>query len=136
MDLEITARLLLAAAIILAGLGLYWLVNRALLTLAAKRAEKPEDYQDGRPAILYFTTPGCVPCKTVQRPAIERIKKTLGEALQVLEIDASAQPEIAGQWGVLSVPTTFVLDAGGTPRYINHGVANADKLLKQLNHLH
>ena len=81
--------------------------------------------------MLYFTTPTCAPCKTIQRPAIERLKQLAGDRLQVVEIDASSQPEVARQWGVLSVPTTFVLDAAGRPRHVNHGVAPMDKLLKE-----
>jgi hypothetical protein len=30
------------------------------------------------------------------------------------------------------VPTTFLLDAHGQPRHVNHGVANTEKLLDQL----
>jgi hypothetical protein len=36
---------------------------------------------------------------------------------------------------VLSVPATFVLDAGGTPRQANFGVASADQLRRQLDHV-
>jgi thioredoxin-like negative regulator of GroEL len=83
------------------------------------------------PTLLYFTPPTCAPCKTVQRPAIERLKSLAGDRLRVVEIDASSQPEIARQWGVLSVPTTFVLDAEGRPRHVNHGVTSMEKLLNE-----
>jgi thioredoxin-like negative regulator of GroEL len=55
-----------------------------------------------------------------------------GDRLQVVEIDAASQPEIAKQWGVLSVPTTFILDEDGKPRHVNHGITPTDKLLKEL----
>jgi len=32
----------------------------------------------------------------------------------------------------MSVPTTFVIDVTGKPRYVNHGIATAEKLLQQL----
>jgi thiol-disulfide isomerase/thioredoxin len=134
---ESLLRLALAAAIILAGLLLYRGVN--LLILARARAHAHVPRQPGsRPAaatLLYFTTPSCAPCKTVQRPAILRLLEQVGEDLQVIEIDAAEQPDVAGQWGVMSVPTTFVLDSSGAPRFVNHGVAPMEKLLRQVENL-
>ncbi len=132
---EIWLRLLWAAAIIAAGVGLYTLVNRLILSRDHSRSAGLESTRRGAPVLLYFTTPTCAPCKTVQRPAIQRLSETLGDRLQVVEIDATVQPEVASQWGVLSVPTTFVIDARGQARFVNHGVASAEKLLKQIHDL-
>ena len=124
----------LFAAAVIAGLGIlfYLLTNRLILSRAGSKVKRFAAYHSGYPAIVYFTTPTCAPCKTVQRPAIESLKKILGERLQVIEVDASQQPELAQDWGVLSVPTTFVIDSDGTPRHVNHGVATAEKLTHQL----
>jgi hypothetical protein len=59
----------------------------------------------------------------------------MGETLEVIEIDASARPDLAKTWGVMSVPTTFLLDARGEARYVNHGVTRAEKLLEQIQNL-
>jgi hypothetical protein len=59
----------------------------------------------------------------------------LGEQLEVVEIDATERPDLAKTWGVMSVPTTFVLDARGEARYVNNGVARAEKLLEQIQTL-
>lgn len=125
-------RLLIAAAIIGLGILAYLLVNRRILAAADSKVKRFEAYRPGLPALVYFTTPTCSPCKTIQRPAIERMKNSLGKWFQVIEVDASARPEVAQEWGVLSVPTTFVIDATGKPRYVNHGVTLADKLIQQL----
>ncbi len=86
------------------------------------------------PTIVYFTTPHCMPCKTVQKPALARLQSELGEErLHVIEIDATQQPEIASKWGVLTAPTTFVFDARGKPSAVNHGVADLHLLKKQLS---
>jgi thioredoxin 1 len=133
--MEIFTRLLLALALCLLGLGLYWAWNRwQLQRLSRARTEAPglEGLRPGVPALLYFTTPDCAPCRTTQRPALERLKTELGEGLQVLEVDASLRPSVADYWGVLSVPTTFVIDAAGQPRRVNHGVASKEKLKQQL----
>jgi thioredoxin 1 len=126
-------RLLWAAVIIFVSLLFYHLLNQFLL----RRMERQPLALSttGKPVLLYFTTPTCIPCKTVQRPAIERLQRELGDGLQVVEIDAAAQPDQANRWGVLSVPTTILLDSAGKPRHINHGVAPAEKLKRQITEL-
>ncbi len=128
-------RLIWAAAILGAGIGLYWAANRWTLRLSRVRLRQDSFLPKGMPVILYFTTPTCVPCKTIQRPALQRLKEQAGEKLQVVEIDASQQPEVASRWGVLSVPTTFIIDAKGDPKHVNHGVAPYEKLQKQIKDL-
>lgn len=140
MTLEITqfdfmGRLLWALAIIGGGIGLYRLVNRWSLLRARGKSRGLESAPPGVPVLLYFTTPTCAPCKTVQRPAIRLLGEQLGDRLQVIEVDASARPDLASHWGVMSVPTTFFIDASRRPRHVNHGVATVDKLLKQFNNL-
>ena len=128
---EVIFRFVWAAAIIIIGFALYYLGNRWILYRAGRQPQIAGVTLLGIPTLLYFTTPSCAPCKTVQRPAIERLMELTGDRLQVVEIDAASQPEVARQWGVLSVPTTFILDAEGHPRHVNHGVTAVDKLLKE-----
>jgi thioredoxin 1 len=129
---ELFSRLLVALIISGAGVVLFLLGNRLILARATGKVKKFKTYQAGQPAIVYFTTPTCAPCKTVQRPAIDKLKRQMGDRLQVIEVDASQQPDLAQDWGVLSVPTTFVIDTDGTPRHVNHGIATAEKLNSQL----
>lgn len=131
MNTDILFRLVIALVLVAVGIGLYILHNQWML----RRAPKNSLGETGKPVLLYFTTPTCAPCKTVQKPAIAQIQQKLGEMLHVIEIDATEQPDMAERWGVLSVPTTFVIDSRGQARYVNHGVARADKLLKQFNAL-
>jgi thiol-disulfide isomerase/thioredoxin len=132
---ELLLRLLWAAAILGGGLGLFWAANRWTLGRAKLQLQKEEIFPRGKPSVLYFTTPTCQPCKTVQRPALRRLQEQAGEKLQVIEVDASKQPELASQWGVMSVPTTFIIDEKGEPCHVNHGVATFEKLQKQLKDL-
>lgn len=132
MENELILRLLWALAIIGLGLGVYLLVNRLILQRSHGLTYDLEGFKPGRPGILYFTTPDCAPCKTIQRPALQQVRSQLGEGLQIIEIDATDRPEIASQWNVLSVPTTFVIDAKGQPRHVNHGATRAEKLLQQI----
>ena len=134
MAAEIFPRALMAFAIAGVGIGLYGLTNHVVLKRASRKGYRGlGNFQYGIPAILYFTTPTCAPCKTLQRPAIQALKNDLGSKLQIIEVDASARPELADYWGVLSVPTTFIIDKKGEPLHINHGVTLAEKLRKQLS---
>ena len=131
--MDILARIGLTLLILLAGGGVI------LLHDAWQKRRTPGLLSDLGPlrpqttTLVYFTTPSCVPCKTVQRPAIQKASQILGDALQVLEIDASERPDLATRWGVLSVPTTFVIDKNGKVRHINHGVKRTNQLLLQIH---
>jgi thiol-disulfide isomerase/thioredoxin len=129
---ELLIRAVWALLIVGSLVGTYWLVNRVILARVRGRGLGLENLQPGIPAILYFTTPDCVPCKTVQRPALARLQAQMAAAVQVIEVDASSHPDLANYWGVLSVPTTFIIDSSGEPRSVNHGVASADKLQAQI----
>jgi len=133
--MSILLRFGLAIVIIELGTFAYWLINQWLLVRARNNVFTLFNQLPDKPVLVYFTTPDCVPCKTVQRPAIERVSNLLGEKLEVIEINAYDQPELAQTWGVMSVPTTFVLDARGDARYVNNGVARAEKLLEQIQTL-
>ena len=124
-------------AIVIIGLGAfaYWLVNQWLLIRARSNVFTLFSKLPEKPVLVYFTTPDCVPCKTIQRPAIAKVTDVLGEKLEVIEINAYDQPELAQTWGVMSVPTTFILDTKGEARYVNNGVARAEKLLEQIQKL-
>lgn len=135
MNPEILLRFLGALVITAAGIGLYFLVSFFSLQRARNQLTGLEQVKNGKPVLVYFTTPTCAPCKTIQRPAIQRLQMILGDRLQVVEIDAASRPEVASDWGVLSVPTTFVLDQFGKPQHVNHGVASYEKLLHQMGSL-
>ena len=128
-------RLLVALALLALGFAAYQVINRRQISRTTALA--PHDpllsgLKPGIATIVYFTTPTCIPCKTQQMPALTRLQQELGEAVQIVQVDATEDPDAAQRWGVLSVPTTFVLDATGTTRAVNHGVAEADKLRQQL----
>ena len=132
---DLLLRFILAIGIIVLGAAAYWFVNHRLLARAKNNIFTLFKTLPNKPVIVYFTTPDCIPCKTVQRPALDKIKTLLGENLQVIEIDASERPDLAQRWGVMSVPTTFLLDSRGEARYVNNGVARVEKLMEQVQSL-
>lgn len=135
MTSDLLLRSALALVIIGFGVFAYWCVNQRSLLKAQNNALSLFSRLPDKPVIVYFTTPDCAPCKTIQRPALNRLSSLMGDKLQVVEIDASQRPDLAKQWGVMSVPTTFLLDARGEARYVNNGVTRMEKLMEQLQTL-
>ncbi len=132
MSSDILLRFAYAIGIIFLGVGAYWLLSQRLLARAGNNINSLLSPLPNKPTIVYFTTPDCAPCKTVQRPALEKLASLLGEKLHVIEIDATERPDLAKTWGVMSVPTTFLLNARGEARYVNNGVTRAEKLMEQI----
>ncbi len=128
-------RLLVAGLLVSLGVLTWISFNRLSVRWIAQHA--PADpllasLRDGVPAIVYFTTPFCEPCRTLQKPALTALQRELGPSIQVIQVDATEQPDAADRWGVFSAPTTFILDAHHTPRQVNRGVTSAETLKKQL----
>jgi thioredoxin-like negative regulator of GroEL len=135
----LAVRLAIAIAISLLGIGAFWGWNRLQLRRLGRASGGSlrglETMQTGVPGILYFTTPDCQVCMSTQKPALQRLETELGAGVQIVEVDATAQPDLANYWGVLSVPTTFIIDSHGQPRHINHGMTSQDKLRRQIEDL-
>lgn len=129
------ARLIIVLAIIVLGTAAYVVFTRRHLGRLSQSSDLKESlpgYQTGLPAIVYFWSTTCATCKTMQTPVIEELYAGHGDSIQIIKINAGEHMDLAGQWGVMSVPTTFILDTTGTVTHVNHGAARADKLLRQL----
>ncbi len=89
--------------------------------------------QPGQPAILYFTSDGCIQCRMQQAPTLERLAAATG--ISVHRVDAVIQTDLASFYGVMTVPTTIVLDPQRRPKAINYGLAPLQKLQEQVGTL-
>ena len=127
--LERTALTLL---LLVAGIAAYRLYVWIRLRGSRRNGLGLAGYHPGRPAILYFTAPGCGPCLAIQNPALEELTAQAGDRLQIIKVDALERPAVADAWGVLSVPTTFLIDSHGQPRGVNNGAVRAPQLREQL----
>ena len=87
------------------------------------------------PTIVYFTTPMCAICKTTQGPAFERLYSLI-KKVTLVKVDASTDPDSTQRWGVLSVPTIYILDKVGSPVSVNNGFVDENKLATQINAVH
>lgn len=128
-------RIVVALVLIALGYIVYCAITRCQLRKASAAASADPllaELKRGVPTIVYFTTPTCAPCRFQQMPALEQVQADLGERIQIVRVDATENAEAADRWGVFTVPMTFVLDGQFTPREVNHGVADATKLKRQL----
>jgi thiol-disulfide isomerase/thioredoxin len=85
------------------------------------------------PTVVHFSASWCGPCTQVRR-VVNQVCSDLGEVAHV-EIDMDANPAAARRLSVLSLPTTFIFDAGGSQRYRAAGVPKADDLRSALTSL-
>ena len=125
-------RILISIALIVAGFVLYKIFIARQLRQAQAALPGLEGKEAGKYLILYFTSPSCAPCRTTQRPALKKVQAAFGDQLQIITVDVTEQPAIAEQWRVMTLPTTYLFDASGTPNECNLGVTYADRLIQQI----
>ena len=85
-------RLVAAVILMAAGVIAYRLIIRQQIKQTT--ALVPSDpllsgLKPGVPTILYFTTPTCIPCKTQQTPALQKLQGQLGDGIQIVRVDAT-----------------------------------------------
>jgi thiol-disulfide isomerase/thioredoxin len=85
-----------------------------------------------RSSIVYFSSPDCLPCRVVHKPAMTRLKAESGNHVDFIEINVYENPDLAKAWGVLSVPTTFILDKSGNPVISMTGALTYDQIKNRL----
>ena len=102
--------------------------------LAARRRQRviaappTPELATGRPAILYFHGDRCSDCVVQERELDELLT-----ARPEIAIRADHAPSaLSARFGVLTVPTTVVLDGGGRAHAVNYGLARRETLERQL----
>ena len=63
-----------------------------------------------RPVLLDFWAPWCTPCRMVG-PILDEIAGERSD-IKVAKVNVDVQPELAGQFGVMSIPTLVVVKEG------------------------
>ena len=75
-----------------------------------------------KPVLLDFWASWCGPCRMVS-PIVDEIAAERGD-IKVGKVNVDEQPELAGQFGVMSIPTLVVIKGG---RVVNQMVGARPK---------
>jgi thioredoxin-like negative regulator of GroEL len=128
-----TERLLLASTLLatfgLAGLLLqngmrHWREHRfGTMALAPTAARVPR--------VIAFSGPGCASCRT-QRRVLDAVLAEWTGGIEISYVDAVEEATLARRFGVVVVPTTVIAAPDGHVVGINGGLADSDRLLRQL----
>ena len=67
--------------------------------------------QSNTPVVVDFWAPWCGPCRMVS-PTIEELAKEYEGKVSVGKMNVDENPEVAGQYGVMSIPTVMIFKGG------------------------
>jgi thioredoxin 1 len=98
----------------------------SVVTLTKENFEQ-EVIKSDKPVLIDFWAAWCGPCRMVG-PVVEQIANEHPE-YKVGKIDVDSQPELAGQFSIMSIPTLLVFKDGKIHNK-TVGVTSKDNLLK------
>ncbi len=76
--------------------------------------EKEWNYKGPLPAIIDFYADWCGPCKMVA-PVLEELSEEFKDQLVIYKVDTEAEQELAGVFGIQSIPTFLFLPVEADP---------------------
>ena len=89
--------------------------------------ENPQEwkFEGDKPAIVDFYATWCGPCKMIA-PILEELAVEYQGKIDIYKIDTDVERELAGAFGIQSVPTLLFIPVNGEPRVIRGAMPKAD----------
>jgi len=72
-------------------------------------------YEGSKPCLIDFYADWCGPCKMVA-PVLEELQKEYGENLVIYKVNTEEQRELAGMFGIQSIPSLLFVPVEGQPQ--------------------
>ena len=90
-----------------------------------------EVLQNQKPVLVDFYADWCGPCRNIA-PVVEDLADQYHEELDVRKVDVDSNAELAGQFGIRSIPTLIVFK-DGTPVDTIVGSVSRDQLKEAID---
>ncbi|MBC8104413.1 MAG: thioredoxin [Cytophagales bacterium] len=70
-----------------------------------------EVLQSEKPVLVDFWAAWCGPCRRVG-PEVDAVAEQLGDKVKIFKVDVDAEPDLAGRYGIQSIPALFIFKGG------------------------
>ncbi len=77
--------------------------------------EQEWNFKGERPCIIDFYAQWCQPCKMVA-PILEELSEEYKGKIDIYKVDTDKEPELAGAFGIRSIPTMLFVPKNDQPR--------------------
>jgi thioredoxin 1 len=86
---------------------------------------KKEVIESGLPVLVDFWATWCGPCKMIA-PVVEELAKEFDQKIKVGKVDVDENPNIAGQFGIMSIPTLMFFKNGKVMEQVVGALSKVD----------
>ncbi|MDD4992571.1 MAG: thioredoxin [Paludibacter sp.] len=98
-------------------MGTKFLTKSEFLSKVANYEANPAEwiFLGDKPCIIDFYAAWCGPCKTIA-PILEDLAKEYDGQIDIYKIDTEAEQELAGAFGIRSIPSILFCPMNGAPQ--------------------
>lgn len=94
-------------------------------------ADFSQEVEQSGTVLVDFWAPWCGPCKMIA-PVLEEVDAEIGDKVKITKLNVDENPETAGRFGIMSIPTLLVFKDGNVVDKIV-GFQPKDALINTLN---